>query len=501
MDIVSALKVFVQEPIVLYVLMGYFVGFFFGAVPGLTATLAISLLLPLTFGMEPLSALVTCVGIFIGGIYGGGVTGILINIPGAPAAAITSMEGFQLTLKGQAAKAMAHAAFASMVGGMVGAVMTILLINPMAELSLFFKTPDKFSLILMAVVTAMLLNSTSILKGMVATILGLMIATIGLDYFATVPRITLGFSTLIQGVNLLTVVVGTFAVAEILSQLDKRVISFADKVKSFSINFKMRDFLPPLKEIREIGFLTYFRSSVLGFFTGILPGAGAAMAALLSYSLAKTFSRRKAEYDHGSVEGIAAAETANNAMCPGAIIPLVIFGIPGDAVTAVILGVFIIHGLIPGPLLFVERAHLLGPMMLSLLITPLLIVITVFFLGKHYIRILSIRRELLYPFIGMAAIVGLYAATYSTFQLVVTLVIGVLVYLLKTEGYPPVPVLLGFILGPLLERYFRSSMRISGGDMTVFLTSPLSLTFLILIVVFAYFLGYKLPKILEASRK
>jgi putative tricarboxylic transport membrane protein len=500
MEIFKTASVFLETPALLYLFLGYSIGFFFGAVPGLTATLAISLLLPLTFSMAPVTALVTCVGIFVGGIYGGSVTGTLINIPGAPASAITTMEAYKLTRKGQAARAMGQGAFASMIGGFIGALLTLFLLGPIAELSLYFRTPDKFSLVFMAVVVAMLLNGESLLKGVIATGLGLMMGSVGLDYFSSAPRLTFGLATLTQGVQLLTVVVGTFAVSEILTQLNVRSLVTIDDSAGIG-KARMKDFLPPKADLRQIGPINYLRSTLIGFVTGILPGAGASMASLMAYGVAKTCSKRRDEYGEGSIEGIAASEAANNAMCPGAIIPMMLFGIPGDSVTAIILGVFTIHGLIPGPLLLIERLDLLGPMLLAMLVTPLLIFFTAVLFGRHYLRILKIRKSFLYPFIAMAALVGLYAATYSVFQMVMTLCIGFAVYVLKNEGYPSVPFLLGFILGPLMETFFRSSLSISSGDLTVFLTSPFSLAFLIISALFLFIMGIYLPRKMETARR
>ena len=209
------LSQFFNSWLLLYLLLGYGIGFFFGAVPGLTATLAISLLLPITYSMEVINALVTCVGIFVGGIYGGGVTGTLINIPGAPAGAITTTEGYKLTLQGKADLGLAHGAFSSMVGGMIGALFTIFFIQSIADFSLYFKTPDKCSLIFIAIVVSMLINSSDLLKGIVATILGMMLAAIGIDPFEALPRMSFGIENIREGVQLLTIVVGTFAIAEI----------------------------------------------------------------------------------------------------------------------------------------------------------------------------------------------------------------------------------------------------------------------------------------------
>lgn len=483
--------------LILYLTVGYFIGFFFGAVPGLTSTLAISLLLPITFGMEAINALVTCVGIFIGGIYGGGVTGILINIPGAPAAAITVTEGYKLTQKGKAGLALSHGAFSSMIGGVIGALLTIFFIQLISELSLGFMTPDKFSLILMAIVVSMLINSNDILKGVISTFLGLMLAAIGIDSFEALPRMSFGMENIREGISLLTIVVGTFAIAEIFTQLASKPLLAEEILSRMNITKDSYKFMPKFKDIKKIGFVCYLRSSIIGFFTGILPGAGAAMAALISYAVSKAFSNDKKSYGEGSLQGITAAEASNNAMCPGAIIPLLTFGIPGDAVTALILGVFNLHGLIPGPMLMIEHSDKLGPMLLAFLFTPFLIVISLFALGRYYIKIPLVNRQLLYPFIAFTAMIGLYAATFSMLQLLHASILGFLIFLLSARDYPTVPFLLGFILGPLLEKTFRTSMSLAKGDITTFFRSPYSLLFLVLTVVMIYFLGFRLPQILK----
>jgi putative tricarboxylic transport membrane protein len=493
------LSLFFNSWLLLYLLLGYGIGFFFGAVPGLTATLAISLLLPITYSMEVINALVTCVGIFVGGIYGGGVTGILINIPGAPAAAITTSEGYQLTLQGKADLGLAHGAFSSMVGGMIGALFTIFFIQSVADFSLHFKTPDKCSLILMAIVVSMLINSNDLLKGIIATILGMMLAAIGIDPFEALPRMSFGIENIREGVQLLTIVVGTFAIAEIFSQLagtPLRAKDVLEQFKSKSVSYKFR---PKYKDIKEIGIWNYFRSSIIGFLIGVLPGAGAAMAALISYAISKAFSRQKGHYGNGSIEGISAAETANNAMCPGAVVPLLTFGIPGDAVTALMLGVFTLHGLVPGPMLMIEQMDSMGPMLLAFLISPVFIFVFLFIFGKYYIKIPLVNRQLLYPFIAFTAMIGLYATTYSIVQLVQAVLIGLLIFMLSVRGYPTVPFLLGFILGPLFEKNFRTSMALSGGDISIFIQPSFSLVFLILTVALIYLLGIRLPQKMKTA--
>jgi putative tricarboxylic transport membrane protein len=319
----------------------------------------------------------------------------------------------------------------------------------------------------------MLINSKDMLKGIIATLLGLMLAASGIDTFDAIPRMSFGIQNIREGIQLLTIVVGTFAIAEIFNQLASVPLRPKDILDTFKAGQGRHDFKPKPGEVREIGFWNYFRSSIIGFMTGILPGAGAAMASLLSYAVSKGFSKRKEQYGKGSIEGIAAAESANNAMCPGAIIPMLTFGIPGDAVTALILGVFTLHGLVPGPMLMIEQADTVGPMLLAFLVTPILIVISLFIFGRYYIRIPLVNRQLLYPFIAFTAMIGLYAATFSIVQLVHAVIIGFVIFMLSSRGYPTVPFLLGFILGPIFEKSFRTSMALSGGDLTIFFRSPL----------------------------
>jgi len=425
----------------------------------------------------------------------------LINIPGAPAGALTTLEGYKLTLKGQAAKALAHGAFASLIGGVIGAILAMALLWPLAKVSLYFKTPDKFSLIFMALIVTSLLNTGAITKGVISTILGMMLATIGIDYFETIPRFTFGLPALSQGTQLLSVVVGTFAISEVLSQLESSRRGDLKIAKESARHLSTRHFIFTKEDLKQIGLLSYARSALVGFFAGVLPGAGAAMAALISYTLAKSVSKHKEEFGRGSVEGIAAAEAANNAMCPGAVVPMLLFGIPGDAVTAVMLGVFMIHGLIPGPQLLVEQANVVGAILLALLVSPLLIYGTLLLFGRHYVKICSVRKEVLYPFVAVISIIGLYCATYSPFQILLAIFLGFAVYAMKKGGYPSVPFLLGYILGPLLERYFRSAMRISQGDFTIFFKSPFSLAFLAMSFLFIYLLAVRLPKSLRAMEE
>ncbi len=471
---------------------GFLVGAFFGAMPGLTAVLAISLLLPVTYTLEVVTSLVMCAAIFMAGMYSGSITATTINIPGAPSSMMTAIEGYPLMKQGRGANALGHAALGSMIGGSVGALM-LMLVTPLAvKLALLIRTPGKFSLILFALIVIVIAQRKSYAKGAIATCLGIMLATVGIDVMEPAARFTYGSELLVQGINMMPLIIGTFAISELLVQSEEAHRA-APAPHLFRI--RRRDFLPNLAEVRRIGPWTYLKSAVIGFFIGVLPGAGGSMAAFVSYAEAMRASKQPELFGKGSVEGIAAAESANNSMCGGAYVPMLTFGIPGDPTTAVILGVLIINGLQPGPQLFDRQFDLVAPMYAALFVSALVLVpLTLFTLGPYFIRIVGIDRAILYSSIAVVATVGGYVATFSMFQMALTLAFGVLAYFLRKQDYPTVSMLLGFILGPDLEQFFRRAMSLEGNDPTIFLRSPDSLFFLGLTLVFIYFFVIRKPK-------
>ena len=491
--IIQGFITFFNPAVGIYALIGFVIGTFFGAVPGLTSCLAIALLLPMTYSMNIVNSLVMCMGIYMSGIYAGSITATTINIPGAPSAMMTAIEGNQLMKKGKGAKALGHAAFGSMIGGTIGSLLLIMIAPYSVKLALMVKTPGKFSLILFALVVIILIQRKSIAKGAIATLLGIMFATIGIDLMKPMARFTFGIDTLVQGIDLMSVIIGTFAISELLIQAEKsgkEAMISNDVLKSI----KRKDFIPLTSEIKEIGFWKYIKSALIGFFTGVLPGAGGSMAAFISYAEAMRSSKNPDEYGTGSLEGIAAAETANNAMCGGALVPMLTFGIPGDATTAVLLGVLVINGLQPGPRLMSTQFHLVAPMFAALLLSALVILpITFYLLGPYFIRIVSINRGILYASIATVAVVGSFVSSFSTFQMFTTLIFGVIAYFLRKQNYPTVSLLLGFILGPMAEDYLRRALSLGHGNPMIFLRSPDSVFFLVLTVIFYYFLVIKKP--------
>ncbi|PZX11206.1 putative tricarboxylic transport membrane protein [Palleronia aestuarii] len=471
-----------------FMIAGFLVGTFFGAMPGLTSVLAIALLLPITYTIDVIPALVMSASIFMAGMYSGSITATTINIPGAPSSMMTAIEGNRLMKQGKGANALGHAALGSMIGGSIGAILLMAFMPLAAEISLLIRTPGKFSLVLFALVVIIIVDKGAIAKGVVATLLGIMLATIGIDVLQPIPRFNFGTETLIEGIDLMPVVIGAFAVSEVLIQAQSWRSSFGiPDADAKDLGIRRRDFIPPLSEIRQIGLLTYVKSAIIGYGIGILPGAGGSMAAFVSYATARSSSKHPEEYGNGSREGIAAAESANNSMCGGAFVPMLMFGIPGDPTTAIVLGVLVINGLQPGPRLLENQADLLAPMFASLLISALVLIpLTLFLFGPWFVRIVSIPKGLLYSAIAVVALVGSYVATYSAFQMALALGFGILAYIMRRNNYSTVSMLLGFILGPDLEQYLRRSLSLNDGNPSVFLTSPDSLFFLAVTALFVY---------------
>lgn len=491
-DVVGIIGGFItlfQPMMIVHMLIGFAVGLFFGMVPGLTATLAMALLLPFTYGMDAIPALVMTMGIFMSGMYAGSITATTINIPGAPGAMMTGLEGYPMMQRGEGGKALRVAAFASLIGGTVSVFMLMVIAPLVAQVALRIRTPDKFSLLLLALVLIAIIQRGAVVKGIIATLIGLMFATVGMDMLEPIARLNFGTEELTAGLDLIPVIIGVFAIAELLIQAEAGGrLEIAQKVAG---KFRRRDFIPRLREVKELGLKTYVKGTLFGHLVGALPGAGASVATFLSYAEARRASKHPERYGKGTPEGIAATETANNAICGGALIPTLTFGIPGDATTAMVLGVFLVQGIVPGPKLLTEEFYLIAPMYAALFVCALLIPIALIIFGPYYLRLVRINRAALYSFIAVIAMVGAYVATFSPFQMGLALFTGVIAYFFRKQGYPTIPILLGYILGPMTEVFLRRSLLLSGGNPLIFFTSPPSIIFLLLIVIFVYFFAVR----------
>lgn len=458
---------------------GVLIGIVVGAVPGLTATLAISLLLPVTFHLPATQAVVMMTGIFTGGIYGGSIAAITVGIPGAPASAMTVLDGYAMARGRGAGIAIGLATFSSFVGGMVGGIVLLLCAPQIAALALRFGSPEMFALIVLALVAVATVNPDQLAKGTAATVIGLMLSTVGIDGLVPVPRFTFGAAALLVGVPLIPVVIGLFAVAELLHQVGepdagrRAVAGIARGGRGDSWR----------RAAREVGWWTFLESSLIGTAVGALPGAGAAMAAFLAYTAAKRRSAHPERFGQGDPAGIVAPEAANNAMTGGAFIPMLALGIPGDAVTAVILGGLIVHGITPGPQLFTDAGGLVRSLMAAYFLSYVVILAVGLGLLPVFARIATVPRAGIFPAVAALAIVAAFASERTVFAMELTAILGVVGFVLRRFGYPVIPVLLGLILGPMLEANLRRSLILSDGDPWVFLSSPVSLALLMLAAV------------------
>lgn len=483
------------DPLVLaYVIAGFIIGTIFSAIPGLTATLALALLLPLTYSLDVTTALMACASIYMAGMCGGSITATTINIPGAPSSMMTALDGYPMQQQGKGALALGHAAIGSMAGGALGAMLLIGLAPVIAEASLLVQTTGKFSLLAFAVIVIVIAQRGKMIKAAMAACIGLMLATIGLDAMEPVTRFTFGFGNLTAGIDLMPVIIGTFAISEILMQAGSSKETRQTTEAISKVTIRRRDFIPPLSAIRQVGIVCYVKSALIGYSVGTLPGAGGSMGAFLAYVETVRTSSSPESFGKGNPKGIAASESANNAVCGGALVPMLTFGIPGDPITAIMLGVLVINGIQPGPQLMAGQADLIAPVLASLLFSAVILIpLTLFLLGPYFIKIVSIRKDVLYGAIALLAVVGSYVATYSTFQMMMTLVLGVLAYYMRKHDFPVITMLLGFILGPNLEEFLRRSLALSNGNPMTFFTSLDSLFFVVLTLVFVYFLAIKKP--------
>jgi putative tricarboxylic transport membrane protein len=458
---------------VLALLAGVFLGIIVGSLPGLTATMGIALLIPFTFGVAPEIALSMMIGIFAGGIYGGSISAILLRTPGTPAAGATVLDGYPLAQRGEAGRALAVATISSAIGGLIGAVTLSFLAPQIARIAVRFGPPEYVLLGIYGLTMISYVTGKSMLKGYFMGLLGLLIATIGIDPISGFPRFTFGNLNLLTGFALLPVLIGLFAVAQAFEGVSTFRNRAVAQVKIARIGIAVRDFVRIIPHVIKSGFI--------GTFVGAVPGTGTDIAAFLSYGEAKRSSRNAAEFGTGAIEGVAAPEAGNNASVNGAMIPLFTLGIPGEAATAVMLGGLLLLGLQPGPLLFRENAQVIYTVFAST-ITANLFILTIGLIGaRGFAKILSLPKNVITPLIFIIAIVGSYAMRNNAFDVGVTIATGFVGYLLVKADYPVPPLLLGLILGPLVESNLGRTLLISDGNLLVFFTRPISLVFVALI--------------------
>lgn len=463
---------------------GYCIGVVVGAVPGLTATMAISLLVPITYPLDPILSVSMLMGCYAGGVYGGSISAILLNTPGAPGSAATSLDGYQLYLQGKGKKALGMALTASVFGGLFSSFVLLFLAEPVSMIALKFGPPEFATLIFLSLtIIASTVGETviSILKGLCLAMFGLLVSMVGLDPITAGRRYVFGFTILDRGLPLIPVLIGILALSEIFLQTEQRL----HHMDTLSINTNgihadhPENIWVTWKEVWSTR-VTLLRSAIIGTLMGALPGIGATTAAFLSYDQAKKYSKRGIYFGKGELEGIAAPEAGNNAVCAAALIPLITLGIPGSVAAAVLGGAFLIHGMMPGPMLMVEHPDKLYALFVLVILSNFI----GYFLARPFINIarkaVRIRPGILFPLIIVFCALGAYGINLYIFDMKLVFVFGIFGYLLKKYNFSVVPFILAFILGPYAEESFRQSMILSDGSFMIFFTRPIALVFIFL---------------------
>lgn len=481
----------VMQPLNLLLLTSaVFIGFIGGALPGISGVILVVILLPVTYGMEPTTAFMVLTAIYGATVFSGLITAILYRAPGTPEAVMTAFDGYPMTQRGEAGKALGIGVLSSAIGGLVGTIALIIFTPLLANMALKFSSPEYFALAVLGLTVVASLGGRLIF-GLIGAALGLFIATIGIDPLTGTSRFTFDNLNLAEGVGLIPVIVGLFAVSEVM----KRTLDHESHQPLKKVKVKIFD----LPVLRQIG-TTLSRSSIIGVIIGILPGIGASTAAMVSYSETVRWSKHPEKFGKGAPEGIAAPESANNAAAMGALVPLFALGIPGSGTTAVILGAFIMHGLQPGPMFMLTSSDLIYAVFAGLFIVNFMILL----FSKPFIvlftKLLNVPYSALGPIIIMCCIVGTYSVRNSMFDVWLMMGFGVLGYLLEKINFPLVSIILGLVLGPIAESELRRALSMSQGDFSIFLERPISAT-LLSIAVLLLAVTLITPLIKRARRK
>ena len=484
--------IFTIKPI-LCILSGVTIGITMGALPGLTGTMAIALMIPFTFTMDAINAITILLAIYCGGIYGGSISAILIRAPGSPASAATIFDGYELAKQGKAMKALKMAVDSSVIGNFWSVLLLIFIAPQIAYLALKLGPTEIASLILFSLTIIAYVSGKSLLKGLISAGIGLFACVIGIDPITATPRLAFGITEMERGVALIPMSIGLFAVSEIFTQTEKTFKERFEKIQVTTVLPKSENPEDNRVTLKEMwgSLRTIFQSAFIGSFLGAIPGVGSPIASFMGYGLGKRFSKHPEKYGTGFVEGVAASEAANNGVVGASMIPLLTLGIPGDLPTAVLLGAFLLHGLIPGPLLFQDHPHEIY----SLFAAFLLSVVSLYFVARQVIKVgyllTKVPKAALFPVILVLCFIGSYAINSSMFDVWVMFIFGVLGYFLEKYGFSLAPLLIAFLLGPILETGLRQSIILSGDNIKMFFTSTISLILIILTIMVIAQIAYQ----------
>ncbi len=456
----------------LFCFIGVLIGTLVGVLPGLGPVATISLLLPSTFTINPVSALIMLAGIFYGAMYGGSTTSILVNIPGEAASVVTCLDGYQMARKGRAGPALGISAFGSFIAGTLSVIAIMLIAPPLANIALKFGPPEYFTLMFLGLTILTYLASGSMVKALMSACVGIFLGTIGTDTISGIERFTYRSYTLMDGIGLVPVIMGLFGISEVLINIDEQA------AQRDVYDTKLSSLLPTKKDWRvSIG--PIIRGSLIGFFLGILPGGGAVIASFAAYAVEKRISDHPEKFGTGVIEGVASPESANNAASQGAFIPLLTLGIPANVVMAILLGALLIHGIKPGPLLMKQNPDLFWGVVGSMYIgNAMLLVLNLPLIGI-WVKILKIPYPILFPLILLFCLIGCYSLNNNVVEVMIMALFGMIGFLMKKFEYEGAPLILAFVLCPLLENALRQSLIMSHGSFTIFFTRPIALIFVI----------------------
>jgi putative tricarboxylic transport membrane protein len=455
-----------QPTNLLYCFIGVFIGTLIGVLPGIGPVGAMSLLFPITFKATPEAAIIMLAGIYYGAMYGGSTTSILVNIPGEAASVVTCLDGYQMARKGRAGPALGMCAIGSFIGGTASIIGLMLLAPPLSLFALAFGPPEYFSLMVLGLTILIYLAHGSMAKALLMAAFGIVLGLIGLDSINARPRLTFDRLELIDGIGIVPLVMGLFGVGEVLLNVEQALRRDVFETKISNLWPNAKDWIESRWAI--------LRGSVVGFFLGILPGGGAVISSFLSYALEKRLSRHPERFGHGAIEGVAAPEAANNAATGGAFIPLMTLGVPPNVIMALLLGAFMVHGVQPGPLMMKQNPGLFWGVIASMYIGNLMLLVLNLPLIGMWVQVLKVPYKILFPLILLFCLIGVYSVSNTTFDIYVMIVFGLVGYLMKKFEYEPAPLVLAFVLGPMLENNLRKSLILSQGTFGLFFTRPIS---------------------------
>ena len=443
--------------------LGCLLGTIVGVLPGLGPPATIAMLLPLTFKMDPTGAMIMLAGIYYGAKYGGSTTSILLNVPGESSSVVTCLDGYQMARQGRAGAALGISAIASFVAGTIGTVLLMLVAPPLAKLSLAFSSPEYFALMVLGLAMVVLLAGDSLTKALLAMTFGLWIAGMGTDLFTATSRFTFGQTELLGGIDFVIVAIGIFAVGEVMANMEPE-----KPLDMLPVPKGLKNLFPTLQDLKDCRF-AFMNGSIIGFFIGILPGAGATISSFLSYGLEKAVSKHPEKFGTGVIEGVAAPEGANNADTAGAMVPLLTLGIPGSGTTAILLAALVLWGFKPGPMFIEDSPAMFWGLVASMYIGNVVLLILNLPLVAVFAQLLRMPGYVMYPLILGVSMVGIYTINSSIFQLCLLAVFGLVGYAMRKLDFPTAPLVLGLVLGDSMEKALRQSLMMSQGDLSILL--------------------------------